>query len=454
MILQTRSNSTIHKMITYYLLILFSIFPCYLISEIFYALTFRLLLFCFFTGTVAVMYIILLLKKKTIVRKRLYRIDLCMLAVLLLSVAQIILQTFQNQGNYELYLLLSVSVLAYFILSAEGGAEYFLQIPLLDLFLLACSLIYVILLLHFFVFPMLSAPIGLLIDDAATLRAFLILSTTVSILQYCSNRNTTKDRLYLPIAVIGFFLLFLQKDLIGILLISILFLIIPLLFLPTAELIRRDLIMAFLFFFLLSNMSLITNYSKLLKIELQYDLKVSIYLDLFLSIAGVLIFSYWERVPKDIALDRIVMKRLQKVFLFLLRLGGILLAAIWCMGSLDGVEDRFGMGMLASFAQALKKAVTAADGTFGQVLLEYGILGLVLMTITFAIIISRLKKKHDCGMESATLTVLAVMFMAQSFFYQQQVVTTPIYMVLVTFALFYKKKTEEHNEKFKQMEAD
>lgn len=454
MILQTKSNSTIHKMITYYLLILFSIFPCYLIGEIFYALTFRLLLFCFFTGTVAVMYIILLLKKKTVVRKRLYRIDLCMLAVLLLSVGQIILQTFQNRGNYELYLLLSVSVLAYFMLSAEGGSEHFFQTQLLDLFLLACSFVYVVLLLHFLAFPKLDAPIGLLIDDASTLRAFLILSTTVSILQYCSNRNTTKDRLYLPIAVIGFFLLFLQKDMIGILLISIVFLIIPLLFLPTAELIRRDLIMAFLFFFLLSNMSLITNYSKLLKIELQYDLKVSIYLDLFLSIAGVLILSYWERVPKEIPLDNIVMKRLQKTFFFLLRLGGILLAAIWCMGSLEGMADRFGIGMLASFTQALKEAVAAADGTFGQVLSEYGILGLVLMAVTFTVIISRLKKQYDRSMESAILTVLAVMFMAQSFFYQQQVVTTPIYVVLVTFALFYKKKTEERNEKFKQMEAD
>lgn len=454
MILQTRNNNIIRKIKTYYLSVFFSIFPCYLIGETFYGLTFRLMLFGFLTGTVAVMYIVLLLKKKVFVRKYLCRIDICILAVLLLSITRILMQTVQNRGNYEVCFLVSVCAFAYFILSAEGGTDGFAYTRLLDLFLSACGVIYTVMLLRFLAFPQLSEPIGLLSDDVTALRAFLVFSMTVSVLLYCSNRNTKKDRMYLPIAVVGFFLLFIQKDLIGILLISILFLMIPLVFLPTAELIRRDLIMAFLFFFLLSNMPLIVNYSNFLKIELQYDIKVSIYLDFFLAIAGVFIFSYWERVPKDMPLDRIIMKWLQKVFSFLFRVGGILLAAIWCMDSLEGVEDGFGIAMLASFSQTLKETVSAADGTFGQALREYGIPGLILTAVTFAAILFRLKKRYDHSAESALLTTVAVMFLIQSFFYPQQVVTTPLYAVLVTFALIYKKKAEESNEKFKQMETN
>lgn len=454
MILQAKGNSIIKKTMTFYLLILFSIFPCYLIGETFYGLTFRLMLFGFLTGTVAVMYIVLLLKKKVFVRKYLCRIDICILAVLLLSIARILMQIVQNRGNYEVYFMVSVCVLAYFIFSAEGETDDFAYTRLHDWFLSACGVIYAVLLLRFLAFPQLSEPIGLLTDDVTALRAFLVLSITVSVLQYCSNRNTKKDRLYLPIAVAGFFLLFIQKDLIGILLISILFLMIPLVFLPTAGLIRRDLIMVFLFFFLLSNMPLITNYSNLLKMELHYDLKVSIYLDFFLAIAGVFIFSYWERVPKDMPLDRIVMKWLQKVFSFLLRVGGILLAAIWCLDSLEGIKDGFGIAMLTSFSQALKEAVSAADGTFGQALREYGIPGLILTVVTFAAILSRLKKRYDHSVESAMLTTVAVMFLVQSFFYKQQVVTTPVYAVLLTFALFYEKNMEESNEKFKQVETN
>lgn len=454
MILFRKSNSVINKIIMCYLLMLFSIFPCYLINETFFEVTFRLLLFCFLTVMVAAMYIILLLKKQVFYRKKFYRIDLCIFTALFYSIVQIIIHIFRNKGSYEMYLLISVVILVYYILSAEGRTNHLFQPLLMDLFLLSSTLIYTVLLVHFLAVPLLKGPIGLIAEEPAILRAFLILSSMVCILQYCNNRNIVKDRFYLLLAAVGFFLLLLQKDMISILLISMIFLIIPLLYLPTAELIRRDLIAAFIFFIIMSNMAFITNYCSLLQTEIRYDLKVSVYLDLLLAAASLLVISYWQRIPKEIPLDCIVMKFLQRVFWFFIRFFGVLLTAILFLGPLEGVEGRIGIEMIAGFSKELQNAVMTSDGTFGQVLGEYGILGVILAAITYSVIIVRLKRQYDRSTESAMLTVIAVMFMVQSFFYKQQVVTTPVYAVLLTFALFYKKNMEESNEKFKQVETN
>lgn len=457
-------GSTEKKLVSLYIFVLFSVFPMYLLPERLQGITLRWILFSLLTLVTVAAYIILLFKKKASCRKRLYRIDICMILVLLLSIGQTFLCMFQGKESRETYFLLSVCVLTYFAVSAlsSGNRELF-KFFYLDIFLAACGIIYLELMIRLFLFPKHLGVIGLLTQDQTFLRAFLLLSNVICVLQYCFNRNIKKDKWYFLTAFIGFFLQLVQKDIINILLMGVLFLIIPLLFLPTAELIRRNLIMAFLFFLVLSNMPLVTNNTNLLKTGVQFDIKNSMYLYLIITLAGIIVLSYWERIPKGIPLDYIVMKRMQKIFLSILELYLVLLACICSADWPAGMENRIGGDIFAALFNSIKAGVSQIDGTFGQMLGEYGLAGGVLSGMICVAIISRLRRSYRRSSESALFTTIAIMYLIQSFFYKQQIVTTPIYVVLVTIAVFQeeteivglpcKEEDERNDEKISQKTA-
>lgn len=433
-------GSTEKKLVSLYIFVLFSIFPMYLLPERLQGITFRWILFSLLTLVTVAAYIILLFKKKAFCRKRLYRIDICMILVLLLSIGQTFLCMFQGKENRETYFLLSVCVLAYFAVSAlSSGTNDVCKLVYLDVFLTACWIIYLELMVRLFLVPQHLGVIGLLTQERTYLQSFLLLSNMICVLQYCFNRKLKKDGWYLLTAVIGFFLQLVQKNMINILLMGSLFLIIPLLFLPTAELFRRNLIMAFLFFLVLSNMPLVTNNTNLLKTGVQFDIKNSMYLYLIITLAGIIVLSYWERIPKWIPLDHIVMKRMQKIFLSILELYLVLLACICSVDWPAGMENRMGGDIFAALFNSIKAGVSQIDGTFGQMLGEYGLAGGVLSGMICVTIISRLRRSYRRNSESALFTTIAIMYLIQSFFYKQQIVTTPIYVVLVTIAVFQKK---------------
>lgn len=433
-------GSTEKKLVSLYIFVLFSVFPMYLLPERLQGITFRWILFSLLTLVTVAAYIILLFKKKAFCRKRLYRIDICMILVLLLSIGQTFLCMFQGKENRETYFLLSICVLAYFAVSAlPSGTNDVCKLVYLDVFLTACWIIYLELMVRLFLVPQHLGVIGLLTQERTYLQSFLLLSNMICVLQYCFNRKLKKDGWYLLTAVIGFFLQLVQKNMINILLMGSLFLIIPLLFLPTAELFRRNLIMAFLFFLVLSNMPLVTNNTNLLKTGVQFDIKNSMYLYLIITLAGIIVLSYWERIPKWIPLDHIVMKRMQKIFLSILELYLVLLACICSVDWPAGMENRIGGDIFAALFNSIKTGVSQIDGTFGQMLGEYGLAGGVLSGMICVAIISRLRRSYSRSPESALFTTIAIMYLIQSFFYKQQIVTTPIYVVLVTTAVFQEK---------------
>lgn len=433
-------GSTEKKLVSLYLFALFSVFPMYLLPERLQGITFRWILFSLLTLVTVAAYIILLFKKKAFCRKRLYRIDICMILVLLLSIGQTFLCMLQGKENRETYFLLSVCVLSYFAVSAlASGTNDVCKLVYLDVFLTACWIIYLELMVRLFLVPQHLGVIGLLTQERTHLQSFLLLSNMICVLQYCFNRKLKKDGWYLLTAVIGFFLQLVQKNMINILLMGSLFLIIPLLFLPTAELFRRNLIMAFLFFLVLSNMPLVTNNTNLLKTGVQFDIKNSMYLYLIITLAGIIVLSYWERIPKGIPLDHIVMKRMQKIFLSILELYLVFLVCICFTDWPAGMEGRIGGDIFAALFNSIKTGVSQIDGTFGQMLGEYGLGGGVLSGMICVAIISRLRRSYSRSPESALFTTIAIMYLIQSFFYKQQIVTTPIYVVLVTTAVFQEK---------------
>lgn len=429
------------KIIYIYIITIFSVFPVFLIADKMQNVTFRWLLYCILTMITAGTCIFLLLQKKINCRKRFYKIDICMITLLILSIGQAIICVFKGEGNKELYYLICISILAYFILSVFSKQINDL-ILCLDLLLIAYVVVYLELFVRLFIFPQFNATIELLIQDKTVMRAFLFLGVMVSILQYCINRKAKKDIWYLATAAAGFFMVAIQKEIIGALMIGVLFLIIPLLFLPTVELFKRNFIMAFMFFFILSSIAIMTNYTNVLKADVQFNLLYSVYLDLAIAVIGILVFSYWGRIPDNIPSEKIVMKRMQKNFFFLFKLYVIFLGTVWCIEWPEGLTDRLGSKVFLQFVSSLKNELNHIDGTPVQMLREYGLIGIIVVVILCAMIISRVRKNYEYSTQSAILTTIAVMFIVQSFFYKQQIVTTPVYTVLVTSAVFWKKRND------------
>lgn len=444
----TQNDNIGHTIIRVYLLFCTGIFQLYLMSVTLGDLPVRLLLFCIFTAVTAIVYIIQMLRGYAFFRKKLYKIDFYMAAILLLSLGNIFIRIFQDNRDYTFGLLVSISVLSFFTISAqEEYLNEFTVFECLDLLLIVCAVIYVELIFHLTVFPQFFGMIDFLLQDKTIMRSFLVLSVSINILQFCCNKKKSKDSIYLILGSIGYFLLFLQQDILSILLISVLFLIIPLLFVPTAWLIKKSLILAFLFFFILGNMPLIINYTEILELDLQFDVMICIYADLLITIAGMVILLYWERIPKGFSIDVVVMKKMQKMYMYILELCGILLVAFLFLGPLEGFDEQAGLEILNQFIVYLTEAIKETEGTFRQVFKEYGILGILLLAMLFREIIVVIKKRFDHSMQSTVLTIITVVFIIQSFFYEQQVVTTPLYTFLITIALFQMKNEEEHFER-------
>ena len=122
----------------------------------------------------------------------------------------------------------------------------------------------------------------------------------------------------------------------------------------TAGLVKRDMQLLFIYLFLLSNMSLLTNYTKVIQANVSFDLEHSVYIELLLAIGGVFFFTQWDKIPEGIDLERLVTRKLRRMFRFLM-----IAIEIVFVGFILGGEkwkelpDKIGTGMIKSFAVPL-----------------------------------------------------------------------------------------------------
>ena len=98
------------------------------------------------------------------------------------------------------------------------------------------------------------------------------------------------------------------------------FIAIPIVFHPTVELVKRDMQMLFLYLFLLGNMGFLTTYTGLIKGGVAYSLDSCIYLNVAIVIGGIFFFRMWEKIPPDVDIKRLVIKRLGRKCFILLKI--------------------------------------------------------------------------------------------------------------------------------------
>ena len=208
-----------------------------------------------------------------------------------------------GEGLDENMLLAIVLVMLFLLLSGEKPAlQEAAPEPVIyryrDVFLGCGFVVYLELLWHFLLDKTFAAPVALLLEDEQALLHFLLLMVMLAAEGYYKEADKGKKYFYVLLALTGYFLLFVQKNIIGILLGGVGFLVSALVHKPEREQIKRISLLAFAYFFLLSNMLLLQHLIPALKENGGYDMEGSIYLELGLAVCCVVFWAWWEKQPE------------------------------------------------------------------------------------------------------------------------------------------------------------
>lgn len=316
-------------------------------------------------------------KKK--LRQSYGRLDIIMGLMLVYELGQLVVMILaaaeDEVPDYSLNLLLISLVMLYLLMMETGEIlqEY------MDLILYGGLLVMTVFLLGYLCSPRIGESLFLWGNQTAT-GSYLLLIATVGVLQYCTSRIPLQSYFYAMCAVVSFFLLGCNHSIISFWILGGTILLIPILLRPTALIFKRAMQMLFAFLFMISNMSLIANYTEILLVETSYDLEHSVYLDLLLALGGVLFFHYWDRIPENVRLDRIVLRRLYRVEKRLLTIC-LLVFLLFAMGgsAWQPLESgNMSMQVLQGFAVPLWKEIESSHSFFYICVTKQGILGAVL----------------------------------------------------------------------------
>lgn len=369
------------------------------------------------------------------------RIDLFVLILLGWEIILMIGRLFQNSADgtsaYQLpVILISLSLLYFSFKRLKTIKSLYFDL------LLYLSLIVEAMLLYGFISGISVKELFISnVADSGGIASFLLLPCMVSTYQYCMCRDRLRSWFYLMTAVISYFTLFLNHNIVSFWLMAVVFLAIPLVLRTTAGLVKRDMQLLFIYLFLLSNMSLLTNYTKVIQANVSFDLEHSVYIELLLAIGGVFFFTQWDKIPEGIDLERLVTRKLRRMFRFL-----IIAIEIVFVGFILGGEkwkelpDKIGTGMIKSFAVPL--AGEAGNVTSGfLMMLRQDIIGSALILVIAVLLIIRIRKNHNFG-KSVTniLGLFSAVFGVEILLWMPCAWSLPFYLMIVVLAAFYKEE--------------
>lgn len=375
-------------------------------------------------------------KKKWSLRK--WNLLDSLLAVFLVgNVFQLVRDCLKRNVIDETNLLIIVLVMLFFLLSGDKDtSKQITQVPVIfqytDVFLGCGFVVYMELLLHFLLSRKFVAPLALLLQKEQALLTFLLLMVTLAAESYYREADKGKSIFYMLLALTGYFLLFLQKNVTGILLGGIGFLVSALVHKSEREQIKKTSRLAFSYFFLLANMSLLQQFIPALKENGGYSMEGGIYLELLLAVACVVFFSWWEKQPEE---EKYLPQYKKWMWRIALSVGFVLLFLFISGSRLDGMKGK-GVEALYAVSTRLQAYCTANDSTFTAVLGKYGLPGVIWLLAVLFVLSRRVWERSRRGKLPPAFMALYIMYLLQSFFFAGQAVTAPVYVVFLVEILY------------------
>lgn len=287
-----------------------------------------------------------------------------------------------------------------------------------------------------------GSQVAILIDKGSDIASYMVLLGAISLFRYLFCKEKMKKIFYAGVSLLSYLLLFISESRIGIWIMVLVFLAVPVVFRPTAELVKKDMQLFFAYMFLLSNMSLIGNYTHIVQKELHYDLEHSVYLELILALLGVLFFHYWDRIPKEANPERLVLRKMRKGYQFLLKLAGILLLVMIVGGeSVSTLPDGRGLNVWKGFALPLTEEVKQGQGLLYFMLKEQGLVGAGMVLVFCTLLIARLRRRFAWDKpRTGFLILLTSVLLVQCIFWKPEPVVFTLYVLLMCFAVFSEEE--------------
>lgn len=354
----------------------------------------------------------------------------CLMGICLVwNIFRLVMDCVKASGIEESSVLNIALVILFFLATMESfQSEY------IDVMLICAFAVFVNLLWHFMIDLSYTFDLALIIKNEQALASFLLLISTIATGKYCNEKDKVKQKFYFAVAIVGYFLSFINRNVIGIVLMGICFALFLIVYEPHKEFVKRVMQMAFIYFFLLSNMSLLTNYTGLIKVECSYGLENSVYMEMIIAVVGVFFFAYWDKLDGD---EGRPLYELQMAVKWILGGAGILLFLIFAMGNRpDGMKEMTGITALRQFSAELRAYATGHNGTFYDVVGRCGIAGGIWFVCTALAIVNKLKKQIRLKKVDPLFIIVVVIYLMQSVFFSQSSITAPIYAVLMAAALY------------------
>ena len=405
-------------------------------SLLFFVVAMGVLLCCF----------LLIQRKEWVFRDQYHRVDLAIMALAGYEFLRIIGKIFFADGessvsyDWEVLILSMASVYLLCSVNAVFDRKYF------DLPVFAGLIVFGGLLYHYLCGSGMDALLDVMLEDSYAAASYVLLICTISLYQYCKCKDKMRSCFYAGVSLIGYFVLFLNHNIVSIWLMALVFIAFPVWFRPTAEWIKRDMQLFFLYLFLLSNMSLLTGYTNLIRAEVSFSLEHSVYLDLLLAAGGVWFFRSWEKLPEEIELDRLVLRKMKRGYQFLLRTMLIVFAGILIGGGYWGSLPEEGMAMptVRETAALLAEEIQSGKGFLFTAIAEQGVSGGLLLLILCSMLAGRLWKNYSYDKpDTGIMILLSFLFLIQLLFWKASINTLPVYFVYVVFAITYKEEREK-----------
>ena len=417
-----------------YVRVLLFLYPLYLTEAKF---------LCFFSDKIALLIIIFLtvmiiflfpvLHQATGYEKKMYRMEPGLIILLLLLMVNILIKIIH--GNLELENEAFFICLVGTILILRNFRINYLYY--MRLFLFMSILLYADLLWYFFSEMNTLLGTEMLLRHSGAVQPVLFLSVGLSTLLYCNLNDKRWNIFYLSITGIGSLLFFLYFDMASICLMGIFLLIIPVFFTPTVELIKKNLTICFIFLFAGSVVPLL-QFCKLVRVKQELNLLYSIYIDFFLTIAGVMISKYWTKIPKDVPTDKIVMKKFRKWYIQAIIILISIIAGVLFMGDkLNSLPNESGIQVIKDFGSTFAHGIQSNKSFFQFVLEEYGVLGeIVWIWMSFSLGKRLLKQWKKGYILVQILCAVSWLFLIQLFIYPLGAEIGPVYIIFISFALY------------------
>lgn len=406
-----------------YLIILLFLYNLMLVDITVFGFSLKILLLL--VATLVVILIHTLKRSDERIEWQISYLDIAIAAICICGLAVFVYKLIMNPLDNEKTMVIMTLCLLYYLIRIRKEP---VSKDIVFLFSISNAVIEIMLLWHYIVNMDTPLPIELLLENN-TILSWLILVITVNVVSYCIYEG--KEIWYGANAVIGFFLLFIQKNIVAIGIVGAFFLFLPLVYMPTKRLVNSAMQMFFIYGFLLCNMSLITGYTEIIKIELIYDLETSVYLELLLAVFGVFFFHYWDKNTTEEDDGRKLLPELREYMQKALCIIGIM--TVLFMGAVVKEGTAIMPDVCAKLIEQGKRSFHSQSGIFETVVLEYGGIGVVLVLYLYFTLAYSLqkKKKPKVTRHHKLFRIITGMFVVQSLFLTQSMVTLPLYLVFV-----------------------